>query len=138
MSVEMEKTKARGEAALLIAVVFLLGVLLGAVATHMWGERVWGQQNAYSAGRKPVNQVVAEFTKELQLTPDQQTQVAAIIDDTRAQWKALYAPLDAQKEQIRQQSRARIRALLTPEQQPKFDAFMQRLDEQRAKDQAAH
>ncbi|MGA8367013.1 MAG: hypothetical protein ACLQMT_09470 [Candidatus Acidiferrales bacterium] len=134
----MEKTKARGEAALLIAVVFLLGVLLGAVATHMWGERVWGQQNAYSAGRKPVNQVVAEFTKELQLTPDQQTQVAAIIDDTRAQWKALYAPLDAQKEQIRQQSRARIRALLTPEQQPKFDAFMQRLDEQRAKDQAAH
>ncbi|MGC1830282.1 MAG: hypothetical protein WA663_07715 [Candidatus Acidiferrales bacterium] len=134
----MEKTKARGEAALLIAVVFLLGVLLGAVATHMWGERVWGQQNAYSAGRKPVNQVVAEFTKELQLTLDQQTQVAAIIDDTRAQWKALYAPLDAQKEQIRQQSRARIRALLTPEQQPKFDAFMQRLDEQRAKDQAAH
>ncbi|MFZ3199975.1 MAG: hypothetical protein WA175_02370, partial [Candidatus Acidiferrales bacterium] len=132
----MEKTKARGEAALLIAVVFLLGVLLGAVATHMWGERVWGQQNAYSAGRKPVNQVVAEFTKELQLTLDQQTQVAAIIDDTRAQWKALYAPLDAQKEQIRQQSRARIRALLTPEQQPKFDAFMQRLDEQRAKDQA--
>ncbi|MGC2420050.1 MAG: hypothetical protein WA405_00195 [Candidatus Acidiferrales bacterium] len=134
----MEKTKARGEAALLIAVVFLLGVLLGAVATHMWGERVWGQQDTYSAGRKPVNQVVAEFTKELQLTPDQQTQVAAIIDDTRAQWKALYAPLDAQKEQIRQQSRARIRALLTPEQQPKFDAFMQRLDEQRAKDQAAH
>jgi Spy/CpxP family protein refolding chaperone len=135
---EMEKTKARGEAALLIAVVFMLGALFGAVATHLWGERVWGQQDTYSSGRKPVNQVVANFTRELQLTPDQQTQVTAIIDDTRAQWRALYAPLDTQREQIRQQSRARIRALLTPEQQPKFDAFMQRLDEQRAKDQAAH
>ena len=135
---EMEKTKARGEAALLIAVVFLLGALFGAVATHLWGERVWGQQDTYSSGRKPVNQVVANFTRELQLTPDQQTQVTAIIDDTRAQWRALYAPLDSQREQIRQQSRTRIRALLTPEQQPKFDAFMQRLDEQRAKDQAAH
>lgn len=134
----MEKTKARGEAAILIAVVFLLGALLGAVATHVWGERVWGHQDTHTAGMKPVNQVVAEFTRELQLTPDQQTQVAAIIDDTHAQWKALYAPVDAQKEQIRQQSRARIRALLTPEQQPKFDAFVQRLDEQRAKEQAAH
>jgi Spy/CpxP family protein refolding chaperone len=135
---EMEKTKARGEAALLIAVVFMLGALLGAVATHMWGERVWGRQDTYSAGRKPVNQVVADFTRELQLTPDQQTQVTTIIDDTRAQLKALYAPVDMQREQIRQQTRARIRALLTPEQQPKFDAFMRRLDEQRAKDQAAH
>jgi Spy/CpxP family protein refolding chaperone len=135
---EMEKTKARGEAALLIAVVFMLGALLGAVATHMWGERVWGRQDTYSAGRKPVNQVVADFTRELQLTPDQQTQVTTIIDDTRAQLKALYAPVDTQREQIRQQTRARIRALLTPEQQPKFDAFMRRLDEQRAKDQATH
>ncbi len=134
----MEKTKGRGEAAILIAVVFLLGVLLGAVATHLWGERVWGQQDTHTAGMKPVNQVVADFTRELQLTPDQRTQVTAIIDDTRAQWKALYAPLDAQKEQIRQRGRARIRALLTPEQQPKFDAFMQRIDEQRAKEQAAH
>lgn len=134
----MEKTKGRGEAALLIAVVFLLGVLLGGVATHLWGERVWGRQNTHTAGMKPVNQVVADFTRELQLTPDQQTQVTAIIDDTHAQWKALYAPVDAQKEQIRERSRARIRALLTPDQQPKFDAFVQRLDEQRAKEQAAH
>ncbi len=135
---KMEKTKGRGEAALLIAVVFLLGVLLGGVATHLWGERVWGRQNTHTAGMKPVNQVVADFTRELQLTPDQQTQVTAIIDDTHAQWKALYAPVDAQKEQIRERSRARIRALLTPDQQPKFDAFVQRLDEQRAKEQAAH
>jgi Spy/CpxP family protein refolding chaperone len=140
----METTKTGREAALLVVVVFLLGVLLGGVGMHLWGGRVWGGQaaanhdSAHPGGMAPREEVLARFTRELQLTPDQQQQVGAIIDDTRAQWKALYAQEDAQKDQIRQQGRARIRALLTPEQQPKFDSFMQRLDEQRKKEQAAH
>ena len=74
--------------------------------------------------------------RELELTPEQQKQLTAITEDTQAKWRALYLPLDAQREQIREQSRERIRAILTPEQQPKFDQFMQRLDEQRKKDAA--
>ena len=38
----MAATKARSEAAMLVAVVFLLGILLGGLGTHLWGERVWG------------------------------------------------------------------------------------------------
>lgn len=78
--------------------------------------------------------MIAQCTHDLQLTPDQQKQMIAIIDDTRAKWTALYAPLDPQKEQIRQDGRAHIRAILTPEQQVKFDDFMRRIDEQRKKD----
>ena len=59
------------------------------------------------------------------------------MDDTRAQWKVLYAPVDAQKEQIRQQSREKLRALMTPEQKVKLEAFFHQLDEQRKKDAAA-
>ena len=40
----MENTKKRGEAAVLVLVVFLLGALLGGVGNHVWGERVWGKQ----------------------------------------------------------------------------------------------
>ncbi len=40
----MATTKARGEAAALVAVVFLLGILLGGVGNHLWGERVWGMR----------------------------------------------------------------------------------------------
>jgi len=129
----MATTKAKREAAALFFVVFLLGVLLGGVGVHLWGERVWG-------GPAPVNtnptraQVIAQCTHELQLTPDEQKQMIAIIDDTRARWAALYAPLDPKKEQIRLDGRARIRAILTPEQQVKFDDFMRRIDEQRKKD----
>jgi hypothetical protein len=129
----MATTKAKREAAALFFVVFLLGVLLGGVGVHLWGERVWG-------GTVPVNtnptraQVIAQCTHELQLTPDQQKQMIAIIDDTRAKWAALYAPLNPRWEQIRLDCRARIRAILTPDQQVRFDDFMRRIDEQRKKD----
>ncbi|HLV96237.1 MAG TPA: hypothetical protein VKS44_13685 [Candidatus Acidoferrales bacterium] len=138
----MENTnpRTRREAAVLVFVVFLLGALVGGVGNHLWGQRVWGgrQEVARHPGQPWRARIVNDFTRELQLTPDQQGKIGDIIDNTRVQVRALYQPLDAQHEQIRQQARARIRAVLTPEQLPKFDAFMQRIDQQRKKDQAQH
>jgi Spy/CpxP family protein refolding chaperone len=131
----MATTKAKREAAALFFVVFLLGALLGGVGVHLWGERVLGEPGPVNTNPNRA-QVIAQCTHELQLTPAEQKQMIAIIDDTRAQWAALYAPLDPQKEQIRLAGRARIRAILTPEQQVKFDDFMRRIDEQRKKDAA--
>src|SRR5215472_13781297 len=128
----MDTTKTRREAAFLVIVVFMLGVLLGGLGTHLWGEKVWGQQGP-PKGR---DQVIARLTHEVGLTPEQVTQVTVIVDDTRAQWKALYAPVDAQKEQIRQQSREKLRALMTPEQKPKLEEFFRKLDEQRKAEEA--
>jgi Spy/CpxP family protein refolding chaperone len=82
--------------------------------------------------------LVNALTHELQLTPDQQQQLGAIVDDTRAKIHAAYAPADAEREELRQQGRARVRAILTPEQLPKFEAFMHRVDEQRKRDEAEH
>ena len=82
------------------------------------------------------DQLIGQLTSQLSLKPDQQKQLTSIVDDTRAQWRNLYAPLEPQHEQIRQQGRERIRAILTPEQRTKFEEFMQRLDEQRKRDQA--
>lgn len=128
----MENSKTRSEAAMLVLVVFVLGVLLGGLGNHLWGERVWGRQT--SPAPPSHTQIVSELTHELQLTPDQQQQLGAIVDDTKAKIRAAYAPADAQRDQLRQQGRARIRAILTPEQLPKFEAFMARIDEQRKKD----
>jgi Spy/CpxP family protein refolding chaperone len=131
----MDNTKTRREAAVLVIVVFLLGVLLGGVGNHVWGDRVWGNKQPNPKAYRPKNQVIAEFTRELALSADQQQKLGAIIDETRSQWNALYAPLELQHEKIRQASRAEMRAMLTPDQQVKFDAFMQRLDEQRKQDE---
>ena len=124
----MATTRARGEAAALVAVVFVLGILLGGVGNHLWGERVWGRDTT------PPPRISVELTQELQLTPEQQKQLNGIIADTQAKWRALYNPLEPQRTEIREQSHDQMRKILTPEQLPKFDAFMQRLDEQRKRD----
>ena len=129
----MENTKKRGEAAVLVLVVFLLGALLGGVGNHVWGERVWGKQIINTQPTR--NEIVGNLTRDLQLTPDQQKQLGSIVDDTRAQWRTLYTTIEPLHEQIREESRDRIRAILTPDQKPKFEDFMHRIDEQRKKDE---
>ena len=131
----MANNKARREATALVFLVFLLGVVFGGVGDHLWRVRAASQQ---PINTKPTrDQVMSGLTQQLQLTPDQQKRIGAAIDDTHAKWQALYAPLDAPREEIRQQGRANIRAVLTPEQQAKFDDFMRRLDQQRKKEAAA-
>jgi hypothetical protein len=97
-------SKTRREAALLVLVVFLLGLLVGGVGNHLWGERVWGrQQIGPHQGPPSREEIVNRLTVELQLTPDQQKQIGPIIDDTRSQVRALYEPVDAEHDKIRQQ-----------------------------------
>jgi hypothetical protein len=126
----MATIKARGEAAALVGVVFVLGILLGGLGNHLWGERVWGMRN----NAPPPTHLAVELTEELQLMPGQQKQLNIIIADTQSKWRALYAPLEPQRAEIREQSHDQMRKILTPDQEPKFDAFMRRLDEQRKRD----
>ncbi len=105
----------------------------------MWeitcGEAVCGEIKAAGrARRQSREQVLADFTRELELTPDQEKQLGSILDDSRSKFRTLDRSLDPQRMQIRDQSRAQMRALLTPEQQPKFDAFLQRQDSHRRGD----
>jgi Spy/CpxP family protein refolding chaperone len=132
----MANAKTRSEAAVLVLIVFLLGAIAGATANHLWGERVWGKQLPPAPPTR--EQIVEHMTKELNLTPDQQQQFGAIVDDTRSKIHSDYAAADAQRDQLRMAGRDRIRAILTPEQRPKFDALMQKLDEDRKKDPNPH
>jgi Spy/CpxP family protein refolding chaperone len=128
----MENAKVRREAAVLAVVVFLLGALVGGIATHVWTIHAANKQFA-PHGR---DQILSQMTRELEFTPEQLQVVTQIVDETHGQIRALYSPLDAQRDQIRQKTRERIRAVLTPEQKIKFEDFLRRLDEQRKKEDA--
>jgi len=134
----MRNGKAGLEAAVLFLVVFALGVTFGAIGNHVWNQRAFGEPAAVNA--KPAHgQVMQDLMKTLApLTPAQQQRIDAVIDDTHAQWQALEASADGQREAIRQQGRAKIRATLTPEQQVKFDEFMKRLQEQQKEEAEKH
>src|SRR5271154_3255433 len=99
----MRLTKTKSEAGFLVLFVFVLGVLAGGLGNHVWGQRVWGMRNA-----RPLHDM-KEFTQRLDLTSAQQEQVKAIVEDTTSQWHQLYAPVDHKRDEIRAQSRARLR-----------------------------
>lgn len=130
----------------MVIVVFVLGIALGGVGTHQWDARVIASQQ-----RPGVHK---QLRDELQLTPDQVTKVDAILNEDRAkihsldvqrhsEWDPKYAPLNKQSHaewdpkyyQVHQQARDSIRALLTPEQKVKFEAFLKRFDQERQKQQ---
>jgi Spy/CpxP family protein refolding chaperone len=127
----MENKAPSRKAAFLVLLVFLLGIAIGGLADHFWGGRVW----RVHAGPRGRDRIVSQLTRDLDLSPAQQKQLAAIIDDTRARFQALREPLRPQEDAIRQQGRDRIRAILTPEQLPKFEESLHRIDEERKKSQ---
>lgn len=113
------------KAAFLVAVVFVLGLALGGLSTHLAADRLGGNH-----GKKSWTE---ELTRELNLTPDQQAQLKTILDETRGKFEAIYEQYRPQMDQARREGRQKIRGILSPEQLPKFEAFLQRVDEARKK-----
>lgn len=130
----MEGNGTTRKAAALVVLIFLLGIAIGALGTHFWGERVWSAR----AERPGRTKIVENLTREVGLTSDQQKQVEAIVDDTGAKFDAIHEQERPQYEQARQEGRNRIRAILTPEQLPKFEDFLRRLDDERKKREQQH
>ncbi len=116
-------------AIVLVVFVFVLGIALGGLGDHLWGNHVWA---AHSTPSRPTStQRVQEMTNQLSLTLDQQKQILAIIDETRAKWQTVNEATAKELGQTREDARNRIRAILTPEQLPKYEEFNRKLDEER-------
>ena len=137
----MEGEVMNRRAALLVIAVFLLGVALGGLGVWLAASRdltsASGQpsESAKSGekGQSYRTRIVEQLTRELALTPEQQQQLAAILEETKAKYHALYEQIRPQREEVRQQGRQRIRAILMPEQLPKFEEWLRRVDEERKK-----
>ncbi len=115
---------------LVLVAVFVLGSVTGAALTGLYRSR--------AAGERPEARMHERFEKmrtELKLTEDQTKAVRAVIDETRNEYRALRTELRPKFEEPRLKARARIRALLTPEQQQKFDAMIAQQDAQRDEQQ---
>lgn len=117
------------KAVLLVAMVFVLGLVLGGLSTYLAASRVRSDHSA----RRDSSRLVAELTEELNLTADQQQQLGKILDETWARYQTIYEQYRSQRDEARQQGRQKIRAILTAEQLPKFEARLQRIDEARKK-----
>jgi len=121
------------KAATLVLCVFLSGAVVGGLAVHVFGDRMGITSAADPAGQLSKRELLQQLTQQLTLTPDQRSQIEGIMNGTLAEYNRILSPLSPQLQQAREQGRERIRGVLTPDQLPKFDAFIHQLDEQRSK-----
>ena len=111
--------------------VFVLGAITGAALSGLYRSRASGSETR----DKAMHERFENMRRELSLTDEQTTAVRAIIDETRNEYRALRAELRPRFEEPRQKARKRIRALLTPDQQKKFDAMVAQQDAQHDEEQ---
>ena len=120
-------------AAFWVGVVFLLGAALGGMLGYVFAHHTAMAAPAQMTDAQKRAQKVDRLTQELNLTASQQQQLDAILTSVQGEYKVIRQSTEPQIDQARQKGREQIRAILTPEQKPKFEEFLKRLDEERKK-----
>jgi Spy/CpxP family protein refolding chaperone len=127
----MSETPATRKAAIWAVVVFLLGAAVGGMLGFGYAHHSVAAASAPLPEPERRAKRVAQMTQDFGLTSDQAKQLDAIFLEWHGKLKAIHDQSDAQIEQLRQEGRERVRAILTPEQKPKFEEFLAKLDAQR-------
>jgi len=120
------------KATLWLGLVFVLGTALGAVLGYAFAHHSYAAAApAQLTAEQRRAQKREQLTRDVGLTAEQQTQVVAILDEAQTEYKAIHAVSDPQVDAVRQKSRDKIRLILTPDQKPKFEQFIRKMDEER-------
>lgn len=127
----MSETPASRKAAIWVVVVFLLGAVAGGMVGYGYAHRSVAAASAPMPEPERRAKRVEQLTRELSLTPDQAKQLDSILLQWHGNAKAIHDQSDAQIAQLRQKGRDEVRAILTPEQKPKFEEFLRKMDEER-------
>ncbi len=128
----IDKTKSRMKIWALLLVVFVLGCATGVGIGGLYRSNT----NA-SLRNSHVRHRQAMFEKmrtDLSLTEEQSREMRKVLDETGNEFRALRSELRPKYEELRVKTRGRMRALLTSEQQQKFDALMAEIDARRQKE----
>jgi HlyD family secretion protein len=97
------------------------------------GKALAPQRGGGSAGGR-FQEVQQQLTKELALTPEQQTRLSEVFQKVGRQFRAIREEeseerRQAMRREIQAHIRVQIRALLTPEQRPKYEALLRARDD---------
>jgi hypothetical protein len=114
----------RLKGALLLLLAFVLGAGTGALGFGLYQTRTgwWGPRRDAARFQQLM---LKRLTGELNLRTDQQQQVEAILRESGEEFARLRQGIRPRFQEIRERSRGRIRALLDPGQQAKFEKLAQ-------------
>lgn len=110
--------------------VFVLGCVTGAALDSAYRLRAAGPRRPppQQQGR---DDFFESLQKNLDLDERQTQQIRGVIDETREGYRQLRIEVRPRYDALRRDGRTRIRALLTPEQQQKFDRMTAERDARR-------
>ncbi len=122
-----ERGGARAKVIAAVLAVFALGCVTGAALDSAYRLRAAG----LSRSQPQHEDFFGALQRNLNLDERQSSQVRAIIDETREGYRQLRTEVRPRYDTLRRDGRARIRALLTSEQQQKFDRMTAERDARR-------
>ncbi|HTA58368.1 MAG TPA: hypothetical protein VK805_09455 [Candidatus Baltobacteraceae bacterium] len=128
----------RKKAAIWLALVFVIGTATGGVFGYSLARRSYAATKTVmpsEAERRAKK--LADMTQTIGLTPDQAQKAEGIIKEAQTEIRAIHDKSDSEVDVVRMKTRGEMRAFLTPEQLPKFEQYIQRMDEERKKQKEA-
>jgi Spy/CpxP family protein refolding chaperone len=131
MSGERGGGGARAKVIAAVLAVFALGCVTGAALDSAYRLRAAGLGRPQSQRED----FFESLQRNLNLDERQSSQVRAVIDETREGYRQLRTEVRPRYDALRRDGRARIRALLTPEQQQQFDRMTAERDARRASEE---
>jgi Spy/CpxP family protein refolding chaperone len=105
---------ARGDR-LFVALAALAGLLIGFAASTLAYRYHWM--------RLPPAGLMERMDRQLKLTPMQHDEIVLVLDETRAVLEQLRHDTERQRLEVLSQTSAKIRSILTPEQQQNFELY---------------
>ena len=112
------RTKNKWQVRLAVLIIFAIGFIAGGLAMNFYRDH--RRSADYQSMRGGFDRVI----EELDLTPEQKTQVDAIFDDARAQLMEIRKQSGPKYHEVRKQTDERLKAVLTPEQWEQFQQIM--------------
>ena len=135
----MESNSSQKKARLIVAAVFVIGFAAGALSLNLYQHLTSSQKPEQPRGR--TEHILGKLNEEVGLTSDQQEQIKKILDETgekyfeiRRDLDPVMKPFEPRLDAVRQESRDRIRSVLSDDQLPKFETMVRKQDEQREKE----
>jgi uncharacterized membrane protein len=105
-----------------LAGVFLLGSVTGVAVSAIYRDRV--NADLRSPSIREGDAYFLLLDRELKLSPEQATTIRGILDETRNNYKAICAEVRPRYDALRAAARMRMRSLLLPKQQGRFDEIV--------------
>jgi hypothetical protein len=114
---------------LVLVVVFMLGCVTGASLDGIYRLRAGAEQQVLIApSMRDADAYFDTLKRELALNTEQEISMRTVLDKTRDEYKAVCADVRPRYDVLRARAREQLRAMLTSDQQQRFDLIVTQED----------